>query len=90
MSIGNRLTREEFKKAKVIEEARKAGTLPAEIDEEGREINPHIPQYIAQAPWYLSSNAPSLKHQRKYQEEIVLNYYYINYNLEARRRIRML
>jgi pre-mRNA-processing factor SLU7 len=63
------LTREEFKKAKVIEEARKAGTLPAEIDEEGREINPHIPQYIAQAPWYLSSSAPSLKHQRKYQEE---------------------
>lgn len=66
---GNRMTRDEFKKAKVIEEARKAGTLPAELDEEGHEINPHIPQYIAQAPWYLSTNAPSLKHQRKFQEE---------------------
>lgn len=65
---GNRLTRDEFKKAKELEEARKAGTLPAELDEDGREINPHIPQYIAQAPWYLNRNAPSLKHQRKTQE----------------------
>ncbi|WOG89002.1 hypothetical protein DCAR_0208238 [Daucus carota subsp. sativus] len=37
-----------------LEEARKAGLAPAEVDEDGKEINPHIPQYI-----------PSLKHQRK-------------------------
>jgi len=28
---------------KAIDEARKAGKLPAAVDEEGRDINPHIP-----------------------------------------------
>jgi pre-mRNA-processing factor SLU7 len=35
--------------------------------EEGKkilEINPHIPQYIAQAPWYLQKDEPGLNHQR--------------------------
>ncbi|CAK90691.1 unnamed protein product (macronuclear) [Paramecium tetraurelia] len=33
-------------------------------DEDGREINPHMPQYIINAPWYLKESTPSLKHQR--------------------------
>jgi pre-mRNA-processing factor SLU7 len=47
-----------------LDAARKAGNAPAELDEEGNEINPHIPQYIAQAPWYLNTGHPGLKHQR--------------------------
>jgi pre-mRNA-processing factor SLU7 len=45
-----RLTKDEYKKAKELEEARKAGTAPPEIDEDGNAVNPHIPSYIANAP----------------------------------------
>ncbi|KAI8800599.1 hypothetical protein BJ742DRAFT_780213 [Cladochytrium replicatum] len=58
------LSREHFRRQKLIEEQRKAGTLPAEVDEEGKAINPHIPHYIAQAPLYLDIGAPTLRHQR--------------------------
>ncbi|KAI0683581.1 Pre-mRNA splicing Prp18-interacting factor-domain-containing protein [Cytidiella melzeri] len=59
-----KLSREEFRRQKDLDAARKAGTAPAALDEEGHAINPHIPQYIAQAPWYLDTGAPSLSHQR--------------------------
>lgn len=54
---------------KALEEARKKGIAPAELDEEGREINPHIPHYIVKAPWYVSTGAASLKHQRATAKE---------------------
>ncbi|KAI9189881.1 mRNA splicing protein [Blastocladiella emersonii ATCC 22665] len=59
-----KLSKEEYQKKQDLDAARKAGTAPPEVDEEGNEINPHIPQYIVQAPWYIDTGAPSLKHQR--------------------------
>ena len=33
-----KLSREDWRKKKELEEARKAGTAPAEVDEEGRQV----------------------------------------------------
>lgn len=54
-----------------LEEARKSGVLPPEQDAKtGELINPHIPQFMAKAPWYLSQGeGPSLAHQRKAEEQ---------------------
>ncbi|CAH1440837.1 unnamed protein product [Lactuca virosa] len=62
-------SREDHRKQMELEEARKAGLAPVEVDEDGKEINPHIPQYMSSAPWYLNAERPSLKHQRKWNSD---------------------
>lgn len=65
MSTVGKLSREEWRKAKDLDAARKAGTAPAEIGEDGEVINPHVPDYMSKAPWYLDTGKRSLKHQKK-------------------------
>ena len=76
--IAHFVSREEYRAKKALDEARKAGTAPAEVDENGKEINPHMPQYITQAPWYLNAKAPSLKHHmlQKENQKLSINEWY--------------
>ena len=64
-----RITKDEWRKKKELDEARKAGTAEAEKDESGKDINPHIPLYITKAPWYLNKKEPTLSHQRPQSQE---------------------
>ena len=50
MSASTFKGKEDHRRARELEEARKAGQVPAEQDAEGNEINPHIPQFMSQAP----------------------------------------
>jgi len=72
-----KLTKEEFRKQKDLEAARKAGTAPAEIDElTGKDINPHIPQYMSTIPWYLDTGKRTLAHQRLRKTEKIEEKWY--------------
>nr|KAJ0215051.1 hypothetical protein LSAT_V11C300118970 [Lactuca sativa] len=51
-------SREDHRKQMELEEARKAGLAPWDVDEDGKEINPYIPQYMPSAPWYLNAERP--------------------------------
>eukprot|EP00928_Gymnodinium_smaydae_P061444 TRINITY_DN45512_c0_g1_i1.p1 TRINITY_DN45512_c0_g1~~TRINITY_DN45512_c0_g1_i1.p1 ORF type:complete len:513 (-),score=162.95 TRINITY_DN45512_c0_g1_i1:113-1651(-) len=56
---------EDVRRQKQLQEARAAGTAAPEMDAAtGKMINPHNPQFITQAPWYLNQSKPSLSHQQ--------------------------
>lgn len=46
-----------------------AGLIPPEIDADGNAVNPHIPRFMAAAPWYLNQDGPGLKHQKAPEKE---------------------
>ncbi|CAH8267584.1 unnamed protein product [Arabidopsis lyrata] len=64
-------SREDRRKQKELDEARKAGLVPAEVDENGKEINPHIAKYLLSPPFYAKSEKPSLKHQKNWKTKPV-------------------
>ena len=62
-----RQSKEERQRQRALEEGRKAGIVAPETDEEGKPINPHIPQFMASAPWYLNQDQPTLSHQKNWK-----------------------
>jgi hypothetical protein len=65
--IKRRMTKEERLKAKERAEAQKNGTLTPDVDADGNAINPHVPKFIADAPWYMAEETggkASLRHQK--------------------------
>lgn len=44
------------------------GRIQPEIGPDGKEINPYIPRYIANAPWYLEKSDDYLEHQRSHKD----------------------
>mmetsp|Transcript_155388 Transcript_155388/g.289981 ORF Transcript_155388/g.289981 Transcript_155388/m.289981 type:complete len:689 (-) Transcript_155388:117-2183(-) len=58
-------SRDDARQRKQLQEARAAGTAAPEMDHAtGKMINPHNPQFITQAPWYLNQDKPSLQHHQ--------------------------
>lgn len=46
-----------------------------DIGPDGKEINPYIPRFIANAPWYLEKTDDYLQHQRSTKEDIKGEWY---------------
>ncbi|CDR95032.1 mRNA processing-related protein, putative [Babesia bigemina] len=49
------------------EAAKAAADGDASRTDDNREVNPHIPRFIAKAPWYMNAT-PGLQHQRAYEQ----------------------
>ena len=67
--MANRVPREEFLRKKELDAKRQKGELPPEKDAEGNLINPHVPEFMSKAPWYMNQDAPTLSHQRLQKKE---------------------
>lgn len=71
---------EERRKKRELEDARKEGTLAPLLDpHDGQQINPHLPAFIIDTPWYLdpsadpNSKVPSLQHQRLQKDTLLVD-----------------
>lgn len=54
--------KDSFKKRQEDAKKKQSGELPPDLDQDGKMINPHNPDFITKVPWYLGDSGPTLKH----------------------------
>ena len=65
--------KETYKKRQEDAKKKQLGELPPDLDEDGKMINPHNPDFITKVPWYLGESGPTLKHHNVQQLNTILN-----------------
>lgn len=53
----------------------RGGRAQVEIGADGKEINPYIPRYISNAPWYVGKSDDYLEHQRSQTADVQAEWY---------------
>ena len=51
-----------FKKKTNDAQKKQNGEMAPDVDQDGKMINPHNPDFITKVPWYLGNSGPTLKH----------------------------
>lgn len=54
--------KDSLKKRQEDAKKKQNGELPPDLDQDGKMINPHNPDFITKVPWYLGDSGPTLKH----------------------------
>ena len=51
-----------FKQRQEDAKKKQSGEMAPDVDQDGKIINPHNPDFITRVPWYLGDSGPTLKH----------------------------
>lgn len=62
-----------YKKKKEEQKKKQSGEIAPDLDENGKMINPHNPEFITKVPWYLGDSGPTLKHHSIQKNENFLS-----------------
>jgi pre-mRNA-processing factor SLU7 len=62
-----------FKKRQEDAKKKQTGEMAPDVDQDGKMINPHNPDFITKVPWYLGSSGPTLKHHQVQKNDHVLS-----------------
>ena len=65
-------TSSSFKKRQEDALKKQNGQLAPDLDQDGKMINPHNPDFITRVPWYLGDSGPTLKHHSRQKSDQVL------------------
>lgn len=80
-----------FKKRQDDAKKKQSGEMAPDLDQDGKMINPHNPDFITKVPWYLGNSGPTLKHHNIQKSDHFLSLsesdQIINQKLQSQRSI---